>query len=371
MNKDRNDFDLREINSMFTTKGDFVEGSPYGNGHINDTFAVVCEKAGNRNRYIFQRINHNVFLEPKLLMENIALVTGHIRRKLMDNGLDDINRRTLTLVPTAEDTNFCIDKDGNYWRVYLFIEDAATYDKPETPRQAREAARAFGLFQKQLLDINVSKLNETIPDFHNTRRRFSDLQSAIESDPCNRAAEVKNEIDDTLKREHMVDTLLTLNINGTIPTRTTHNDTKLNNVMLDNRSQSGLCVIDLDTVMPGLSLYDFGDIVRSSTTLTSEDEKDLSLIHVDMNLFNAVTDGYLSSARDLLTDMEIELMPFSAKLISLEIGIRFLTDYLLGDKYFKIHRAGQNIDRCRAQFQKVKSMEQNEEKMAAIVASHR
>ncbi|MBL7077337.1 MAG: aminoglycoside phosphotransferase family protein [Kiritimatiellae bacterium] len=360
--------DIQTVCAAFDVEGSYVSGGPYGTGHINDTYAVTFDQAQGPKRYILQRINHDVFKNPVQVMENIERVTRHLRNKLTVARADDIDRRTLTLLPTREGLPFHVDADGNHWRLYIFIEQAQTYDELETTDQAFQAAKAFGHFMKQLADLPGGPLAETIPGFHDTRARFDTLQAAIEADVCNRAAEVADEIAFANARESMVDTLLDLHRSGKIPLVTTHNDTKLNNVMLDDATGEGICVIDLDTVMPGLSLYDFGDMVRTAMRPCPEDETDLSKVVGRIEMFEAITRGYLASAGDALNATEIENLAFSARLITFEIGIRFLTDYLQGDVYFKTHRDRQNLDRTHVQFKMVASMEQQADAMAQVVA---
>ncbi len=367
MNHEHSKVDLADIISQFQVTGRFLEGAPYGSGHINDTYAVTMTDGDAHKRYILQRINQTVFKDPKSLMENISRVTTHVAASLRNQGITDTDRRALTLIPSHDRLDYILDTESRYWRCYIFIENAATYDTPESPEQVYEAARAFGLFQQSLMDMSGPALHETIPFFHDTRQRFNRLMVAIEADPHNRAASVKKEIQFVKDHETIVDILLDLNTDGSIPTRVTHNDTKLNNVMIDDTTGEGVCVIDLDTVMPGLSLYDFGDCVRSSASTSAEDETDLSKVGVDLKLFEALTNGYLSTTRDLLCEREIELLPLSAKLITLETGIRFLTDHIDGDLYFKIHRENHNLERGRVQFERVTSMEKLEYEMAEIV----
>ncbi len=360
---------LASIAKNFDMRADFISAEPYGSGHINDTYAATYSQAGTQVRYIHQRINHLIFKEPLLLMENIERVTSHIRNKLIATGADDINRRTLTLVPTLDGKICYIDPEGNYWRTYLFVENAQTYDEITETKQAYQAAKALGEFQKQLTDLPGPRLHDTIPGFHNTRQRFNNLTKAIETDSHNRAASVKADIEFALKREAMVDILLDLQAKGDIPEIITHSDTKLNNVMLDNKTSEGICVIDLDTVMPGLSLYDFGDMARTAMRPTPEDETDLSKVVAQTDMFKALADGYLSSAGDMLTQAEKDHLAFSTKLITFEIGLRFLTDYLEGDIYFKTHREGHNLDRCHVQFKMVESLESLDDEMNKIIAA--
>ena len=358
---------IASIAKNFDMRADFISAEPYGSGHINDTYAATYSQAGTEVRYIHQRINHLIFKEPLLLMENIERVTSHIRNKLIAAGADDINRRTLTLVPTLDGKTCYIDPDGNYWRTYLFVENAQTYDEITGTNQAYQAAKAFGEFQKQLTDLPGERLHDTIPGFHHTRQRFDNLTKAIEADTHNRVASVKDDIEFAMQREAMVDVLLDLQAKGEIPEIITHSDTKLNNVMLDDKTSEGICVIDLDTVMPGLSLYDFGDMARTAMRPTPEDETDLTKVVAQLDMFKALAEGYLSSAGDVLTQAEKDHLSFSAQLITFEIGLRFLTDHLEGDTYFKTHRDNHNLDRARVQFKMVESLESLDEEMNKII----
>lgn len=358
--------ELASIAAMFNLYGDFVDGAPYGSGHINDTYALDYNQGGSRVRYILQRINHNVFKQPAPLQENIENVTRHLSNKLGDAA--DSSRRRLTLIPTRDGENYSIDAEGNYWRVYLFIEGATTYDQIENSDQAYQAARAFGLFVNQLSDI-PTRLAETIPDFHNTPARFRVLKAAIEADEHNRAADVRPEIDYALAQEEIVGRLIDLHEAGRIPERVTHNDTKLNNVMIDDESGEGVCVIDLDTCMPGLSLYDFGDMVRTAARPTAEDERDLDKVVPDLEMFKALGRGYIETLGSVMTSDEKANLAFSAQLITFEIGIRFLTDYLQGDLYFKTERAGHNIDRCRTQFKMAREFADRMDEMEGYIDS--
>jgi aminoglycoside phosphotransferase (APT) family kinase protein len=344
--------DLRAVARQFQIAGDFQQGEPYGSGHINDTYCVWFQQAGARVRYIFQRINHNIFKNPPALMENIQRVTAHLAGKL--GNAPGADRGALTLLPALDGRAWNRDEGGNYWRVYRFIEQARTYDAIESPRQAFEAARAFGRFQGMLADLPAPRLHDTIPDFHHTPNRFTRLEQGIANDVAKRAALARPEIEFALRRKSDTSVLLSAGL----PERVTHNDTKLNNVMLDDATGEGVCVIDLDTVMPGLALYDFGDMVRTSTSPAKEDEKDLSKVTMQFPMFEALVRGYLETAGGFLTRAEKQHLAFSGKLITFEIGIRFLTDFLEGDTYFKVHREGHNLDRCRTQFRLVESIEQ-------------
>ena len=353
--------DVRTIAREFEIPGEFVSAAPYGSGHINDTYCVIFDQAGTRVRYIFQRINHLVFREPKALMENIARVTQHLGDKSL--GADDPSRRALTLIPARAGQPFHQDEAGLYWRVYLFIERARTYDAVQTTAQAFEAAQAFGRFQSLLADLPAPRLHDTIPDFHHTPKRFQALERAIERDAVNRAIAARPEIAFALRHKAMTGRLLEANL----PERVTHNDTKFNNVMLDDATGAGICVIDLDTVMPGLVAYDFGDMVRTTTSPVLEDERDLSKVVMQFPMFEALMRGYLATAAEFLTPAEKHYLAFAGKLITFEIGLRFLTDFLAGDTYFKVHRDGHNLDRCRTQFKLVESIEQQESQMNKLV----
>ena len=357
-------YDLQQIGSAFRIHGDYLDGQPYGSGHINDTFAVSYDQGGTPIRYIFQRINHNIFKDPPALMENIRRVTEHQRSNMQNT--DNPSRRALTLIPARNDECFHKDDSDNYWRVYIFIENAQTYNLVESPKQAFQVAKAFGEFQNILSNIPGDRLHETIPAFHDTPKRLEALKKAIASDEFGRLKTAEPEVEFVMKREEMTGTLLDLARTGDIPERITHNDTKINNVMLDDATGDGICVIDLDTVMPGLALYDFGDMVRTSTCSAREDTTDLAEVFMRPDMYEALLKGYLSTVGDILTPAEKEYLPFSGKLITLEIGIRFLTDYLSGDSYFKTHREGQNLDRCRMQFKLVSSIEEQENKLMIL-----
>jgi hypothetical protein len=362
----RQSVDLRAITNGFHLHGVFLDGAPYGNGHINDTFAVRLDQAGTVVRYILQRINNRVFRDVPALMDNIQRVTAHVAARVRTAGGADAGRRALTLVSAQDGTAFHRDAEGGFWRCYLFIEHARTHDLVEDPHQAFEAARAFGQFQSSLVDLPGPRLHETIPNFHHTRSRFEALQKAIKADACGRVAEVRAELDFAQARERWVDVLLNLQRAGEIPERITHNDTKLNNVMLDEATGEGMCVIDLDTVMPGLALYDFGDMVRSATNSAAEDERDVSKIAMRMPVYEALVTGYVGAVGGFFTPAERAHLAFAGKLITFEIGLRFLTDYLEGDVYFKIKRPGHNLDRSRNQFALVASIERQESAMQRL-----
>jgi len=352
---------LRAVASAFRIYGEFLGAAPYGAGHINDTYCAEFCQGGTAVRYILQRINDKVFKHPAALMENIQRVTLHIAAKAAAEV--DPSRRGLTLILARDGRCWHQDNSGNFWRAYIFIEKARTLQTADSESQAYEAARAFGRFQHWLADLPAPRLHDTISDFHHTPKRVAALEQAIAADVVNRAALVKAEIQFVLQRKPWTSALITAGL----PERVTHNDTKLNNVMLDETTGEGICVIDLDTVMSGLVLYDFGDMVRTLTSPAPEDERDLSKVNMRFPMFAALARGYLASAAVFLTPAEKQHLAFSGKLITFEIGIRFLTDFLSGDTYFKIHREGHNLDRCRAQFKLVQSIEQQEDRMFSFV----
>ena len=383
---------MRDLAGHFRLHGTLIKVERYGSGHINDTFlttfdssergagvppasancgqggrALLADQASAQTRYIFQRINHDVFKNVPQLMENISRVTSHLASKAPGGD----GRRTLTIVPALGGAPYHKTEAGDFWRVYVFVEGARTYDAAETPRQAFEAARAFGSFQQALADLPGDRLHETIPNFHHTPLRLEALQLAAEADVMGRKKEVLAELDFAFQREPEVGRLLDLFHAGDIPERVTHNDTKLNNVMLDDKTGEGICVVDLDTVMPGLSLYDFGDLVRFGTATGAEDETDLAKVGVSLPVFEAIVQGYITGAGNILTDAEWDHLVFAGRLMTYEVGIRFLTDYLQGDIYFRSRRPGHNRDRARNQLRLVARMEAVAGAMSAIVRSNR
>lgn len=355
---------LRDVSAVartFQISGDFVSATPFGSGHINDTYCAVFHQGGSTVRFILQRINHIVFKDPVKVMENIQRVTAHIADQVAD--VSDRHRRVLALIPARDGQAWHVDIEGNYWRAYRFIESAGTYEAVESAHQAFQAARAFGHFQKQLSNLPSPRLHDTITDFHHTPKRFAAFEKALAIDSTQRASLAKPEIDFALARQPLASALLRANL----PERVTHNDTKLNNVLLDDSTGQALCVIDLDTVMPGLALYDFGDMVRTTTSPTREDELDLSKVTLQFPMFEALVRGYLSSAGDFLTPSEKNHLVCCTKVITFEQGIRFLSDYLAGDPYYKVHREGHNLDRCRTQFRLLQSIENQEAAMEHLI----
>ncbi|HEX3716408.1 MAG TPA: aminoglycoside phosphotransferase family protein [Verrucomicrobiae bacterium] len=358
---------LQEISKQFQIYGEILHAETCKIGHINETYSASYDQGGTRVRYIHQKINRSVFKDPEAVMENVVRVTKHLRNKLEALKARDITRRCLTIVPTRDGKSSYRDSSGEYWRTFVFVEGVQTYESVSSPQQALEAGRAFGFFQNLLVDLPGPRMADTIPHFHHTRKRFQAFQKAIERDHFNRAASAKAEIDFALKQESVVDVLLNALAQKKIPERVTHNDTKFNNVMLDTVTGEAMCVVDLDTVMPGCVLYDFGDMVRTATSPTMEDELDLSKVRMQMPMFKKLAEGYLETAGQFLTKAEKSYIAFAGRLITLTIGLRFLTDHLAGDTYFRIHRPGHNLDRCRTQFKLVDSIRQQEEPMQAHV----
>lgn len=350
--------------------GRLIQKVPYGNGHINDTFLLRYETPGHsEKRYILQRMNHDIFKEPPLLMENIVHVTNHLRGIILSRG-GDAERETLNVLKTSAGADFFQDSGKNYWRVFPFIERSICLEKVESAKDFYDSAVAFGGFQKMLADYPAKTLHETIPDFHNTPSRFRDFKAAVEGGDDRRIALARREIAFALDREGDTSVLTDLLNQGKLPLRVTHNDTKLNNILFDEATRKALCIIDLDTVMPGLSLYDFGDSIRFGASTGAEDETDLDKVELDLSLFEAFTKGYLEGCDGSLTEKEIEMLPMGARLMTYECGIRFLADFLTGDTYFKVHRENHNLDRARTQFKLVADMEAKWDQMKAIVEKY-
>ncbi|MBR4029775.1 MAG: aminoglycoside phosphotransferase family protein [Clostridia bacterium] len=350
--------DLKEILSNFPVS---TEISLYGNGHINDTYITNGSPS-----YILQKMNTKIFKDTERLMQNVVAVTSHVREKIIKDG-GDPERESLTVIPTNDGKNYYASPDGDAYRLYIFIKDAVTYDVPENPKQMYEVGKAFGKFQKQLADFNIDVLYETIPNFHNTPKRVENLEAAIKKDAFGRANEVKKEIAFARKYSKYADLIQNGISDGSIPLRVTHNDTKINNVMLDLKTGKAVCVIDLDTVMPGSLLYDYGDALRTGAATAPEDEHDLSKMYLNMDCFYEFSKGFLSYTKDTLTKKEIELLPLSVLILTYECGIRFLEDYLNGDTYFKTHYNKQNLYRTRTQFKLVKDIESKLPDMQKII----
>ncbi len=351
--------ELKAIMEKFNVEG---TPEPFGNGHINSTYILP-----GKPRKILQRINSSVFRDPAAVMENICLVTEYLQNKVREEGGDPL-REALTVLYTDEGKPYYITPDGDLWRMYLFIEDAVSLDRADSPETFAASAHAFGKFQRMLSEFSAHTLHEVIPKFHDTGDRLRQFREALANDAKGRAKDVKEEIDFVLSRASYTTRVTDAIADGSIPLRVTHNDTKLNNVMLDAATHKPVCVIDLDTVMPGSLLYDVGDALRFGASTGDEDETDLSKIEFDLTYFEAFIKAFLEEMGASITPRERELLAFSGLLLTFECGIRFLTDYLNGDTYFRIHREHHNLDRCRTQFKLVADMEKKMAEMEAIVA---
>ena len=349
---------MQKIINAFQMNGSVLSCEPCGSGHINGTFRVKTDAQGD---YILQKINHHIFKNVDQLMANITAVTEFLSQKESDR------RRVLHVVNTHDGATYCRDDNGDYWRVYEFVPGSLSLDKADSAEDFYQSGVGFGQFQMQLKDFPADTLHETIPHFHDTPVRYETFKRAVEEDVCGRLNDVRKEVEFALVREEEAGTLMRMLHEGKLPLRVTHNDTKLNNVLLDAATRTPLCVIDLDTVMPGLAANDFGDAIRFGASTAAEDEKDLSKVEMSLELFEAFSSGFLSACGDSLTQNEIDTLPLGAKVITLECGIRFLTDYLQGDTYFSTQYPGQNVDRCRTQFKLVADMEDKWEDMQRII----
>lgn len=359
-------YDLKEIFGYFTPEGTYLEGEPYGSGHIHDTFRVQTFE-NDKDDYILQRLNNKIFKDIPQLQNNIERVTVHLNKKLQKMPGSNVKRECLTLIPAKDGRSWIIDKDGNYWRMYIFISNHRSYNIVDNPDKAFEGGKAIGRFQAMLADMPGGPLAETIPKFHDIENRLAVLNQKINENPAGRVPSLKEEIKEYLIRSEEMKTIMKLGRAGKIPLRITHNDTKFNNILLDDNDKA-LCVIDLDTVMPGYVHYDFGDAIRTVTNTAAEDEKDTSKIEMNISLFEAYARGYLSETGKTLNEVEKEYLAFAPKLITYTIGVRFLTDYIDGDNYFKIHHPLHNLQRTRAQLKLVTSMERQYNEMKKIIA---
>ncbi len=363
-------FDLKKICDMFSLDGKLTGYKKINNGHVNSTFTLFFDENGKTAKYVLQKVNTEAFKNPEGLMSNIVAVTSYIRKKNEEMNIPWADRGTLTFLPCKDGKYFFIDDQNNCWRMYHYIDNVFTYNCVDDEQVFCNAGVAFGDFQNILADFDGSTLYETIEKFHNTAARFENLKKAISENRSGRLENVKAEIEFALSYEEEARVLVDLIDEGKLPLRVTHNDTKLNNILFDKVTNKGICIIDLDTVMPGLSLYDFGDSIRFGANTAAEDEKDLSKVTLNIPLYEAFVKGYLSSAKVALTDLEKELLPFGAKIMTYECGIRFLTDYLDGDIYFHINYPEHNLDRCRTQFKLVSEMEKKMDLMKEITKKY-
>ena len=354
---------LRQAAAAFAFDRPAGEAERFGAGHINDTFAVWA--ADRSKRWILQRINTDTFTDPAGLMENVTGVTAYLRRQIIERG-GDPDRETLNVIPTLDGKPYYTDTEGGAWRAYIFVEGTVCLQKVENERDFYTAAETFGNFQNQLAGYPAATLHETIARFHDTPNRYANFEKALAADVMGRAKDVGPEIAFIRAREADCRVLVDQLAAGVLPLRVTHNDTKLNNVLIDQETGKGICVIDLDTVMPGLSAYDFGDSIRFGANDCAEDEPDQSKVHFSLHLYKVFAEGYLAAAGSAMTEAERRSLPWGAKLMTLECGIRFLTDYLEGDHYFKISRPAQNLDRARTQFTLVQGMEREFDAMTQL-----
>ena len=360
---------IEKIVGQFCIEGEVIEHVPFGNGHINITKLVTVKNGDETVQYVLQRINKNVFKNPDQLMENYVGVTKFIRKKIEEMGGDPL-REVINAIPAKTGKPYIIDEEGEYWRLLVYVTDSMSYDKVERPEQFYDSAVSFGDFQYMLRDYPAETLHETIVNFHNTPDRFRQLSEAIANDAKGRLKEVEAEVAFAREREAFAHTLEDAHKEGRLPLRVTHNDTKLNNILFDTNTGKALCVVDLDTIMPGYSVNDFGDSIRFGATTALEDETDLSLVNFDISLYELYVKGFIEGAKGGLTEGELEMLPIGAIMMTFECGMRFLADYLNGDTYFRIHRPSHNLDRCRNQFKLVADMEKRLDEMKAIVKKY-
>ena len=349
---------MLDIISRFRLEGTPIGCIDFGSGHINKTYLVVTNQP---HLYVLQNVNTRTFPDADGLMRNVILVTQHIRKKVPDP------RQVLQLVPTDDNRFYILEENNQLWRMYEYVTGSICLDQAESAEDFRQAGKAFGIFQRQMADFPAENLTEVIPGFHDTPKRYEAFHQAVERDKKNRAAEVRDEIDFFLEREASAGELVRLLQGSELPLRVTHNDTKLNNVMLDEASREPLCIVDLDTVMPGLAAYDFGDAIRYGASEAAEDERDLRKVRMSLDLYRAFAEGFVGVSRDSLTALERETLPEGARLMTLECGMRFLTDYLQGDTYFHIARPEHNLDRARTQLTLVRDMESKWAQMKDII----
>lgn len=359
--------DIKHILKQFSFQGKYISAEELTSGNINSTYVLTYEQTdGSTKHYVLQKINTVAFKNPQELMTNIQLVVDHITAAMARSKVD-CDRRTLEFVCSKQGSYIYHDDNNQYWRSYVFIDDARAYDSIENPQHFYEAGRGFGEFQKYLFDFPADKLTATIPDFHNTTKRFYAFVAAVAEDKAGRVSSLEKEIDFFFDRRKMMNKILALTDAGVLPERVTHNDTKLNNVLIDNTTGKALCVIDLDTVMPGSILYDYGDAIRYGACTAAEDEPDLSKIGVDMNLFRLFTDGFVSEIANTITDDEIKNLPLGVLVITCELAMRFLTDYINGDEYFKVKYPEHNLVRAHAQMKLLEEFEAKYDEMQAYV----
>ena len=358
--------EIKHVLKQFCFEGEFVRAEEMKSGNINNTYHLIYEADGVTKEYILQQINTYAFKKPDEVMSNVARVTKHLSNAYRSQGVVP-GRKVLQLIETVDKGNMYRDEQDRCWRAYYFITDAIAYDRAENPRHFMEAGSAFGNFQKMLFDFPAGELFDTIPDFHNTRKRFFTFVAAVAEDKAGRVAGIEKEIDFFFDRRKMMSQIVEMIDRGELPLRVTHNDTKMNNVMLDAETGKGLCVIDLDTVMAGSVLYDYGDAIRFGASTAAEDEEDLTRISLDLELFKAFTEGFVSQINGSLTETEMRMLPLGIKVITCELAMRFLTDYIDGDLYFKVRSPGHNLIRARAQMKLLEDIEAKYDEMCAYI----
>ncbi len=359
--------EISGVFSEFAIDGQLLNALPLLSGHINDTYLAEYRTAGGIERFVHQRINPHVFHQPEAVMDNIVRVTEFARQQLLASGIDP-TRRVLTVIPTWAGGSFNRTASGEVWRTYRYIEGARTYEVSSQLGHLYQAARAFGNFACLLDALPGARLHETIPGFHDTPRRYAALLQAIQADIAGRVRDCSAEIDFLLERQQAAAQGVNGLRSGDLPERITHNDTKLNNVLIDDQTGEGICVLDLDTVMPGSILYDFGDLIRMGAAAAAEDEADLTAVDMDMSKFRVLAQGFVETTRSLLIPFEVDLLPFAPRLITCEQAVRFLTDHLNGDVYYKTQRPAHNLIRARNQIKMVEAMEAAEEAMREVVS---
>ncbi len=361
---------IATIVSNFNVCGNFADAVPHGNGHINNTYLITSENGSCKCKYILQKINTSIFNKPEEVMSNIVNVTSYLNENFKDE-LERTNQTVLNVIKTKANNNFYTDFDGSCWRMYDFVGNTVSLDKPETANDFYQSAVAFGDFQSKLKDYPIDTLYETIPNFHNTPIRYTHFEDALKNDACSRAKNVPREIEFVKSRKEFMNTLENKFAEGLLPKKVTHNDTKLNNILLSDKTRTPVCIVDLDTIMPGYSVNDFGDSIRFGASTAVEDEPDLNKVHFDINMFETYTKGFLTGCAGNLTETEVQLLPIGAIMMTLECGMRFLTDYLNGDTYFKTAYSDHNLVRCHTQFRLVEEMEQNLDLMHEIVEKYK
>lgn len=352
--------------SLFDIPGQIVSVEELKRGHINRTYVAVWEHNGERKRYVHQVVNHRIFQDIDGLMRNLEVVTAALKENF-SRATTPSGETTLTIIRTKKGDSYIEDEAGEFWRSFEFIEDTVSYDVCPSPAVAAEAAAILGRFQRALIEVPAASLVDTIPFFHHGGRRLIAFEESLKRDAKRRATEASKEVSFVLKRRDLAGSLVSALESKAIPTRVTHNDMKLNNVLFDTSGQKAVCLLDLDTCMSGTPLFDFGDLVRNTAIPCAEDELDLSKVVVDLELYEAICRGYMQEMGDILTQREFELLPFAPRVLAFVLGVRFLTDYLDGDTYFRIHRAKHNLDRARTQFAVVEAMERNESRMSEIL----